>query len=59
MTKSQLQKKINRLEFIQDQLQAELDYIDFLLKEVGFPNGITSAKEVALEIIAKDQKKKE
>lgn len=59
MTKAQLQKKIDRLEFIQDQLQAELSYVDFLLKEVGFPNGLVSAKEVALEIIAKDQQKKE
>lgn len=52
MTKAQLQKKIARLEFIQDQLESELTYVDFLLKEVGFPHGLISAKEVALELIA-------
>ena len=51
MNKLQLQQKIARLESIQDQLETEIDYVDTLLKSVGFPNGITSAKEVALEII--------
>ena len=51
MNKAQLEKKIARLEFIQDQLEAELHYIDNLLKSVGFPQGIASAKEVALELL--------
>lgn len=45
------QKKLARLEFIHDQLEAEIQYINNLLKSVGFPNGIDSAKEVAFELI--------
>lgn len=51
MTKAQLEKKIAKLEFIQDQLETELYYIDGLLKSVGFPQGIASAKDVALELL--------
>ena len=51
MNKVQLQQKIARLESIQDQLESEIEYVDNLLKSVGFPQGITSAKEVALELL--------
>lgn len=51
MNKSQLQQKIARLEFAHDQLEAELIYIDHLLKSVGFPRGLESAKEVAIELL--------
>lgn len=51
MTKVQLQKKIARLEFIHDQLESELTYVDDLLKSVGFPRGLESAKEVAFELL--------
>jgi hypothetical protein len=51
MNKAVLEKKINRLEFMNDQLEAELIYVDILLKSVGFPHGLTSAKEVALELL--------
>ncbi len=51
MNKSQLQKKIDRLEFEQDQLETELVYVDTLLKSVGFPDGLASAKEIALELL--------
>lgn len=51
MNKAQLQQKIARLEFIHDQLEAELMYVDNLLKSVGFPRGLASAKEVALELL--------
>lgn len=55
MNKAQLQKKIARLEFIHDQLEAELYYVDSLLKSVGFPRGLASAKEVALELLENNQ----
>lgn len=55
MTKEQLRKKIARLEFVQDQLESELIYVDDLLKSVGFPRGLASAKEVALELLENDQ----
>lgn len=51
MNKTQLNKKIARLEFIHDQLETELKYIDSLLVSVGFPRGLQSAKEVALELL--------
>lgn len=51
MNKAQLEKKINKLEFFQDQLEAEIQYVDSLLKSVGFPQGLVSAKEVALELL--------
>lgn len=51
MNKTQLSTKIAHLESVNDQLEAELIYIDGLLKSVGFPRGIASAKEVALELL--------
>lgn len=56
MNKVQLEKKIAKLEFLQDQMQAEWEYIDFLLRQVGFPRGIQSAKEVALQILEETDK---
>ena len=51
MNKSQLEQKIARLESIHDQLESELIYVDGLLRSVGFPKGLASAKEVALELL--------
>ncbi|MCE2982377.1 MAG: hypothetical protein LW832_02305 [Parachlamydia sp.] len=51
MNKAQIEKKIAYLEFVHDQLETELMYIDTLLKSVGFPQGLVSAKEVALELL--------
>lgn len=51
MNKTQLQQKIARLEFVHDQLETELTYVDDLLKSVGFPRGLESAKEVAIELL--------
>ncbi len=51
MNKTQLQQKIARLEFVHDQMETELTYVDGLLKSVGFPRGLASAKEVALELL--------
>lgn len=57
MNKAELQKKISHLEFIHDQLEAELNYVDTLLKSVGFPQGLISAKEVALELLQEESQK--
>jgi hypothetical protein len=51
MNKTQLGTKIARLESMNDQLESEILYIDTLLRSVGFPNGLASAKEVALELL--------
>lgn len=56
MTKTQLQKKIAHLEFVHDQLETELMYVDDLLKSVGFPRGLASAKEVAIELLEEAEK---
>lgn len=51
MTKGQLRKKIAYLEFVHDQISTEMDHVDKLLKEIGFPNGLRSAKMVAIELL--------
>lgn len=51
MTELEIQKKIAQLEFVNDQLDSELQEIDRLLRMTGFPNGISSAKEVALQLM--------
>lgn len=51
MNKAQLKQKIARLESMHDQLETELVYVDQLLKSVGFPRGLESAKEVAIELL--------
>jgi hypothetical protein len=59
MNKTQLNKKIAYLEFVHDQLETEIFYIDLLLKSVGFPQGLKSAKEVALEILQNEESSKQ
>lgn len=51
MEKEQLQKKISELETLNDQLVAELNYLDRLLKEVGFENGLLTLKMAAQELL--------
>lgn len=51
MTKGQLRKKIAYLEFVHDQISTEMDHVDKLLKEIGFPSGLKSAKLVAIELL--------
>ena len=55
MTKKQIQAKIAKLEFAHDQLEAELNYINDLLILIGFPKGLASAKDVALELLAESE----
>lgn len=53
MTKTQLLKKIAVLESINDQLSAEVNYVDNLMRLVGFSEGLATVKETAKEIIDK------
>ena len=46
-----LQKKVAKLEFEQDQLLTEMEYIDHLLRSVGFPEGLESVKFTAQEML--------
>lgn len=55
MTKADLEKKLAYLEFVHDQLETEFSYLDSLLKSVGFPKGIISAKAVAVELLSNSE----
>ncbi|MCH9614917.1 MAG: hypothetical protein SP1CHLAM54_01330 [Chlamydiia bacterium] len=55
MKTNELLKKIAKLESIVDQLQSEMNYIDQLLREVGFEEGLETLKEAALELLEKKQ----
>jgi hypothetical protein len=46
-----LQKKLAELESINDQLSAEIKYLDQLLKQVGFEDGLKTLKSAAQELI--------
>jgi len=47
------QQKIAKLESVNDQLQTELNFLNHLLKTVGFENGTETLKEAAIELLAK------
>lgn len=51
MDKLEMQRQVAHLEFVNDQLATELAEVDNLLRLAGFPNGIESAKRVALELL--------
>ena len=48
-------KKIAKLESFNDFLQTELSYLDQILRECGFPEGINSLKETVEELISDKQ----
>lgn len=55
MTKDEMQKRISELESINDQLQTEIRYLDQLLREVGFDEGLKTLKFAAQELIEQDK----
>jgi len=50
----QLKRRISELESINDQLAAELRYLDELLKDIGFEEGLTTLKYAAIELLEED-----
>lgn len=50
MTKTELLKKMAQLEFANDQLTTELAYLDKLMRQVGFTDGLVSLKSTAQEL---------
>jgi hypothetical protein len=50
MDEQAMREKISNLEFQNDQLTAELEYVDQLLRSVGFTDGLTSVKAAAQEL---------
>ena len=49
-----LKKRISELESLNDQLVTEMQYLDQLLKEVGFENGLQTLKMAALDLLEQD-----
>jgi hypothetical protein len=49
-TDGDLSKKLAQLEFVNDQLVSELAYIDQLMRQVGFSEGLDSLKTTAKEL---------
>lgn len=50
MNKEELLRKVAYLEFVNDQLLTELKYVDQLLCQIGFPEGLETVKIAALEL---------
>jgi len=50
MNKADLEKRVAQLEFANDQLIAELRYLDHLMRQVGFTDGLQSLKATAMEL---------
>jgi hypothetical protein len=57
MTNKNLLKKIAKLESINDQLAAELNYLEQLAKALGFAEGLKTLKAAALEMLETDNEK--
>ncbi len=54
-----LLKRISELESLNDQLMAELKYLDQLMRQIGFENGLKTLKFAALEILEHDKPQEE
>ncbi|HSX26079.1 MAG TPA: hypothetical protein VLE89_03625 [Chlamydiales bacterium] len=50
-------KKIAKLETINDQLAAEIHYLEHLARALGFAEGLKTLKAAALEMLETDPKK--
>lgn len=57
MKNKDLLKKIAKLETINDQITAELNYLDLLARQLGFVDGLKTLKAAALEMLEIDRKK--
>ena len=51
LDKEVLVKRISELEFINDQLLSEIRYLDELMREIGFEDGLKTLKVAAHEIL--------
>lgn len=55
MGDEQLKKRISELETVNDQLLTEMEYLNWLLKEVGFEEGLVTLKFAAEELLEQDK----
>ena len=53
-TNEELNRKMSQLESTNDQLLAELSYVDQLMRTVGFTNGLETVKATAIELIKQE-----
>ena len=53
-TKEELLNKMSKLESLNDQLLAELSYVDQLMRSVGFTDGLATIKATAIELIERE-----
>jgi hypothetical protein len=58
MKNKDLITKIAKLETVNDQLAAEINYLEQLTRSLGFAEGLKTLKAAALEILDTDEKKK-
>ncbi len=58
MNNKDLYKKIAKLETMNDQLSAELNFLENLTKSLGFAEGLKTLKAAAIEMLEAEQKKK-
>ena len=54
MKKTDLEKKVAYLEFVNDQILSEIHYVDRLLKLIGFPDGLETIKNAAQEVMEEE-----
>lgn len=57
MKSKDLLRKIAKLETINDQLAAELNYLQRLTRALGFAEGLKTLKAAAIEMLEAEQKK--
>jgi hypothetical protein len=57
MKNKDLLKKIAKLESVNDQIAAELNYLEKLARALGFAEGLKTLKAAALEMLETDSKK--
>jgi hypothetical protein len=55
MNKQDLLKRISELESLNDQLLSEIRFLDDLLKELGFEEGLKTLKIAAREMLDQDK----
>jgi len=59
MKEQNLLKKIAKLETVNDQLSAELNYLEKLTSSLGFAEGLKTLKAAAIDMIEEDQRNEE
>ena len=58
MREDELLQKIAKLETVNDQLFAEIQFLDDISRKLGFENGIKTLKKAAIELLAEQQNHK-